>query len=259
VVGIVVGVLVLAGFARWELRAAHPLLDPRLFGHRAFTAGALSLSVQFFAFFGFIFLVLQYLQLVLGDSPLVAALSMIPVGVGMMPAARLAAPRLAARAGAARTCVLGLVLAAGGLGLLSTLDAGSSYWPLLGGLLLLGAGMGLAMTPATTAVTDALPRDKQGVGSAMNDLARELGGALGIAVLGSVLTSTYRAHLSLPEVPRPLAEHARSSLALASRVSPDVAGRARDAFADGMSYALLGGAAAVLAAAIAVAVLLRRS
>jgi EmrB/QacA subfamily drug resistance transporter len=259
VAGIAVGVLVLAGFVRWELSVAHPLLDPRLFGHRAFAAGTLSLTVQFFAFFGFIFLVLQYLQLVLGDSPLIAALSMIPIGLGMMPAARVAAPRLAARAGAARTCVLGLLLAAAGLVVLSTLGAGSPYWHLLGGLIVLGAGMGLAMTPATSAVTDALPRQQQGVGSAMNDLARELGGALGIAVLGSVLTSTYRAHLSLPALPRPVAEHARSSLALASRVSPDVAARAQNAFTDGMCYALLGGAAAVLGAAIAVAALLRRA
>jgi EmrB/QacA subfamily drug resistance transporter len=258
VIGIVAGAVFLAGFAHWESRVAHPLLDPRLFAHRAFAAGTLSLTVQFSAFFGFIFLVLQYLQLVLGDSPLVAALSMVPIGAGMMPAARAAAPRLTARAGSARTCVLGLVLAAGGLVLLSTLRADSPYWPLLCGLVVLGAGMGLAMTPATTAITDALPREKQGVGSAMNDLARELGGALGIAVLGSVLTSTYRAHLNLPALPRPLAEHARASLALASRVSADVAERARAAFVDGMSYALLGGAAAVLGAALTAAVLLRR-
>ena len=94
--------------------------------------------------------------------------------------------------------VAGLVLLTGGLIVLSILDGHSSYWLLLAGLLPLGAGMGLAMTPATAAVTDALPAAKQGIGSAMNDLARELGGALGIAVLGSVLQSTYRNHLQLP-------------------------------------------------------------
>ena len=125
------------------------------------------------------------------------------MALAMMPAARVAAPRLAARAGALRTCVLGLLLITAGLLVISRLDGDSSYWLLLAGLLPLGAGMGLAMTPATAAITDALPEAKQGVGSAMNDLARELGGALGIAVLGSLLQSTYRSHLHLPGVPAP--------------------------------------------------------
>ena len=129
---------------------------------------------------------------------------------------------------------------------------------LLVGIVPLGVGMGLAMTPATAAVTDALPKDKQGVGSAMNDLSRELGGALGIAVLGSILQSTYRNHLSLPGLPPAAAGHARESLALASRLGPRVAHSAEAAFVDGMQYALLGGAAAVLAAAIGVLALYRR-
>ena len=180
----------------------------------------MSITLQFFAFFGFVFLLLQYLQLVRGDSPLVSALSLVPMALAMMPAARVAAPRLAARAGALRACLLGLLLITAGLLVMSRLDADSSYWLLLAGLLPLGAGMGLAMTPATAAITDALPAAKQGVGSAMNDLARELGGALGIAVLGSLLQSTYRSHLALDGVPAPLAEQARSSLALASRLGP---------------------------------------
>ena len=180
----------------------------------------MSITVQFFAFFGFVFLVMQYLQLVRGNSPLVAALSLVPMALAMMPSARVIAPRLAGHLGAMRACVLGLLLIAAGLLVISRLDGESSYWLLLTGLLPLGAGMGLAMTPATAAITDALPVAKQGVGSATNDLARELGGALGIAVLGSVLQSTYRSHLQLDGVPEPLAEQARSSLALASRLGP---------------------------------------
>jgi MFS family permease len=225
VLGLIAGVLVLAGFVRWESRRADPLLDPALFGHRAFAAGTLSLTMQFFAFFGFIFLVLQYLQWVHHDSPLVAALSLIPMALAMMPFARILAPRLAETVGASRVVPAGLVLGATGLVVLAQLDATSGYWLLLAGLLPLGSGMGLAMTPATAAVTDALPVDKQGVGSAMNDLSRELGGALGIAVLGSVLQSNYRGGLD---------------------------------FSAGMHDALLAGAGTVLAAAIAVAVLLRR-
>jgi EmrB/QacA subfamily drug resistance transporter len=256
--GIAVGAVLLAGFVAWELHTDEPLLDPRLFKHRAFAGGTLSLTLQFFAFFGFIFLLLQYLQLVLHDSPLVAAISLIPMALGMMPSARFGAPKLVARIGTGRTCALGLFVAAAGFVWLATLDASSGYWALLAGLLPLGAGMGLAMTPATAAVTDALPRDKQGVGSAMNDLSRELGGALGIAVLGSILQSTYRNHLDVGNLPGAAAEHARSSLALASRLGPSVAHSAQGAFVDGMQYAMYGSAAAVAAAGVAVLILHRK-
>lgn len=143
------------------------------------------------------------------------------------------------------------------MGVLSRLDASSPYWLVAAGLVPLGAGMGLAMTPATTSITDALPRSLQNVGSAMNDLARELGGALGIAVLGSLLSATYRDHLSLPGLPDRVAEAARSSLAAAHAVGGPVSGRATTAFVDGMHLALLGAAAAAALAAVAVALLLR--
>ncbi len=252
------GLAVLAAFVVWELRRRDPLLDPRLFRHRAFAAGTASITCQFFAFFGFLFLLLQYLQLVLGDSPLVAAVSLLPMALGLLPTARVIAPRLATRLGTGRACALGLVLAAAALVWLAQLDADSGYWLLLGGLVPLGAGMGLAMTPATAAITDSLPADKQGVGSAMNDLARELGGALGIAVLGSVLQSVYRSHLQTGRLPAAAARHARESLALAARLGPDTAHSARQAFVDGMQWALLGGAGVVLAAAVLVAALHRR-
>jgi MFS family permease len=255
--GIAAGVVVLAGFVLWELRQRTPLLDPRLFRHPAFAAGTLSITVQFLAFFGFIFLVLQYLQLVRGDSPLIAAASLLPMAATMMPCARLA-PRIASRLGTRRVCVAGLVLLTAGLLILAQSGSNTAYWLLVCGLLPLGAGMGLAMTPATAAITDALPRSKQGVGSAVNDLARELGGALGIAILGSILQATYRSHLSssdLAGLPRPLADQARSSLALATHLG--VAHQARTAFTDGMTAALVFAAIAVAAAAVSVAALLR--
>jgi MFS family permease len=258
VTGIAAGVVVLAGFVAWELRVREPLLDPRLFRHGGFAAGTLTITLQFFAFFGFLFLVLQYLQLALGNSPLVAAASLVPMALGMMPSARVLAPKIAAHAGTARASALGLLIAGASFTWLSTLDASSSYWSLLIGLVPLGMGAGLAMTPATAAITDALPKEKQGVGSAMNDLARELGGALGIAVLGSLLQSVYRDHLDVTGLPGPAADHARSSLALASRLGPKVAASAESAFIDGMQYALLGGAVAVVVAAVGVLILSRR-
>jgi len=255
--GFAIGLVVLGCFIAWELTQSNPLLDPRLFRHRAFASGTISISVQFFAFFGFLFLVLQYLQLVRDDSPLIAALSLIPMALAMMPCAR-AAPLLAARAGSRTVCVTGLVLIAGALVVLAQLSTHNPYWLLFAGILPLGAGMGLAMTPATTAITEALPLAQQGIGSAMNDLSRELGGAFGIAVLGSILQSAYRSHLPLVGLPKPVADQARSSLALASRLGSPVTNQAKAAFTDGIHSALLCAAAAAAVAAIAVLALLRQ-
>ncbi|MGW3285186.1 MFS transporter [Streptomyces sp. NPDC001002] len=261
--GIGIGLVVLAGFVGWELRHPHPLLDPRLFRNKPFAAGTLSITLQFFAFFGFIFVIMQYLQLVRGDSALVAALSVLPMSAAMIPSARLA-PRLAARHGARRPWVVGLIAVATGLLVLAELDAGSSYWLILTGLIPLGAGMGLAMTPATAAITDALPPALQNVGSAVNDLSRELGGALGIAVLGSALNAGYRSNLDIEGLPAPVADAARSSLAAANVVGTKTGNaslieQARDAFSSGLHLALLTGAGGAVLAAVALTLLLGRS
>jgi EmrB/QacA subfamily drug resistance transporter len=255
--GIAVGVVVLAGFVSYELRQLHPMLNPRIFSSRRLSAGSTSIFIQFFAFFGFIFVMLQYLQLVRGDSAIISALSMLPMAAGMMPAAR-TSPLLVARLGARRVCVTGLVLIAAGLTVLSQLDAGSSYWFIVAGLVPLGVGMGLAMTPATSAITEALPASQQGVGSAMNDLSREVGGALGIAVIGSVLAGVYRSNLSLPGAPEALVEKAKGSLAVAAHLGGSAAQAAHSAFMDGLHLALLVGAGAAVLAAVSVALLLRR-
>ena len=210
-----------------ELRRRHPMLDPRIFGNRRLSAGSLSIFVQFFAFFGFVFVVLQYLQLVREYSALTSALLMLPMAAAMMPTARLA-PVLVARVGSRVVCVTGLVLISGALMLLAQLEVGSSVWFLVGGLVPLGVGMGAAMTPATTAITEALPASQQGVGSAMNDLSRELGGALGIAVVGSVLASAYRDHFAMPHaaggrLPAELVDRAKESLAMAAHAGGPVA------------------------------------
>jgi hypothetical protein len=118
--------------------------------------------------------------------------------------------------------------------------------------------MGAAMTPATTAITSALPGRQQGVASAMNDLAREVGGALGIAVIGSIMTALYGGNLSVPGVPTAVLDKARDSLAIASRIGGPVADKANTAFIDGVHVALLGAGATALVAAVAVAVLLPR-
>jgi EmrB/QacA subfamily drug resistance transporter len=257
--GIFGGLVVLACFVGWELRVKSPLLDPRLFGKPSFAAGTLTIFLAFFAFFGFIFVVMQYLQLVRGDSAMVAAVSVIPMAATLMPSARLA-PRLVSRIGTRGCCTVGLLLAATGMALLSTVGEGSPYWRFLIGLIPLGAGMGLSMTPATTAVTNSLPPALQGVGSAMNDLSREVGGALGIAVLGSLLTAVYSSRLDLPGTPSPVADAAKHSIGVAAHLGGPVLTHAQAAFVDGMHVALLGAAGvAIVAAAVVFGLLSKES
>ena len=255
--GLALGLLVLAGFVAFELRQDTPMLNPRIFTRRGLSAGSISIFVQFFAFFGFIFLVLQYLQIVRGDSAFVAAVSMLPLAVTMMPASRLA-PRAAAKFGSRPVCVTGLALIAAALIILAQLGSVTPYWKLAAGLLVLGAGMGAAMTPATSAITSALPRRQQGVASAMNDLSREVGGALGIAVIGSIMAAIYRSHLTVTGVPAAVLDKARDSLAVASRIGGPVSAQASTAFIDGIHIALLAAAGTAVLAALAVAALLPR-
>jgi EmrB/QacA subfamily drug resistance transporter len=191
--GFVAAVLLGAVFVAWELRRSEPMLDPRLFRLRGFSSGSLSVFVQFFAAFGLIFVLLQFLQLVLGYSPLQAGAALAPMAVVMIAVAP-RVPKLVERVGMRPVGPVGLALMAAGFVVISTMDAGSSYWHLLAGGLVLGLGMALAAPPATTAIVESLPDEKQGVASAVNDAAREVGGALGIAVLGSVLAD-HVAHL----------------------------------------------------------------
>ncbi len=255
--GLVLGILVLVAFVLVELRQQHPMLNPRVFTHRGLSAGSLSIFVQFFVFYGFIFLILQYLQIVRRDSALVAAVSMLPMAATLMPTSRLA-PKLAGRFGSRGLCTGGLVTIAIALVLIARVDAHTAYWHLAVGLVVLGVGMGAAMTPATSAITGALPKSQQGVASAMNDLSREVGGALGIAALGSIAAAVYRAHLTLPGLPDAVVEKARASFAVAAHADGPVASHASAAFIDGFHTAFLTGAGAAVLAAIAVTVLLTR-
>jgi EmrB/QacA subfamily drug resistance transporter len=246
-------------FIRWELNRQQPMIDPRNFLRRGFGAGSLSITVQFFAFFGFLFLVLPYLQLVLGYSPLQAATALLPMAAVVIPLSRFA-PKIAGRVGVRVLGPLGLGLMATGFIVLSTLGTSASYWHLLAGLLPLGAGMALAGSPATTAIVASLPREKQGVASAVNDVSRELGGALGIAVLGSILNTAYRSGVEqhTAALPTALADKARASLgaaqALGDRLgSGDLATHANSAFVHGVSLALIAGAALLVGGAVFVA------
>jgi EmrB/QacA subfamily drug resistance transporter len=259
VAALVGGFAGIALFVIWELNRREPMLDPRNFLRRGFGAGSLSISVQFFAAFGFLFLALPYLQLVLGYSPLQAAAALLPMAVVVIPLSRFA-PRIAARVGVRVTGPIGLGLMATGFLVLSTLGTEASYWHFLAGLLPFGAGMALSGSPATTAIVASLPREKQGVASAMNDVSRELGGALGIAVLGSVLNTAYRSGVDqqTSALPSSLADTARGSLGAAQAIghrlgAHDLVTQANSAFAHGFSVALIAGAAALIGGAVFVA------
>ena len=262
VTALVVGVLAGAALAVWELRAADPMLDPRLFRVPGFSAGSLTVMVQFFASFGLFFIVLQYLQFVVGFSPLRAALALLPLPFVLIPLAR-NAPRLARRIGFGRVAPFGLLLTTAGLLVISRVTVDLDYWVLAVGLVVFAAGMGLAGTPATTAITESLPEAKQGVASAVNDTSRELGSALGIAILGSALDSGYRSGTAslVHGLPAPAAEHVQSSIAFTQsgqldRLGPaaqHVVQTAEQAFVDGSSTALVVAAVIVAVTAVVVA------
>jgi EmrB/QacA subfamily drug resistance transporter len=253
---LVVGVAALFAFVAWELRAAKPMLDPRLFRMRAFSAGALTVLVQFFASFGFFYVAIQYLQFVAGRSPLEAAVSLLPLPLVMIPLAR-NAPKVAQKVGFRRLAPIGLLLTATGLVIVSQVDVQLTYWHFAVGLVVFAAGMALAGTPSTTVITESLPESKQGVASAVNDTARELGSALGIAILGSVLNAQYRDGMAgaVQGMPAGVADAAQSSIAATQTADVQSLGSAGDALANAAQFAFVDGInAAMLVAAGIVAV-----
>jgi len=254
-----VGASASALWVLWSLHTSSPLLDPRLFLRPQFTAGVLSIGAQFFVFFGLVFLVMQYVQLVLGYSPLQAGLALLPMAVTLGGLSR-NAPRLAQHLTRRVMSVTGVLLIAAGVLVLSLLDRSSPYWLLLTGILPVGAGMALSTVPATTGIVAALPASKQGVASAVNDAAREVGGTLGIAVLGSVLNAAYRSGWSDTVSPGPgvqvraMQDSLPAALAIARRLGEPGAALARaaqDSFAHGMALALLVSAILLLLVALA--------
>jgi predicted MFS family arabinose efflux permease len=183
-----VGVAALVAFVVRQRRIAEPLLDVRLFKDPRFTAASSTITVLFFALFGFLFLSTQYLQFVLGYSPSAAGVRVLPYAGAMIVCAPLSA-RLVAALGTKRVATAGMLLFAAGLAVAASVTTSSGYGRLGVALLLMGAGMGLAGAPATESIMGSLPPERANIGSAVNDTTRELGGALGVAVVGSVASS----------------------------------------------------------------------
>jgi Na+/melibiose symporter-like transporter len=264
--GFAAGVMLLVAFVIFELGRREPMLDPRLFARRGFGVGSFSLTLQFFAQFGFLFIALQYLQFVLGYSPLEAGLSILPMAL-MLMAISPRAPKLARRLGVRVTGGVGLALMGAGFLVFTTLEADSPYWRFGVGALITGIGMALATAPATTAIVSSLPDHRQGIASAVNDLSREVGGAFGIAVLGSILNSGYRDGVAsaTASLPQPASDAAKDSVAAAAEIAEragssggPLLARAEDAFVNGLSTSLLVGAFVLFAAAVVVALVAPR-
>ncbi len=253
--------VLLGSFALWERRSANPVLPMHFFKNMSFTGANLALTLVAFALMGSFFFMSQLLQSVMGFTPLQSGIRMLPMAVFSFVASLLSA-RLAARLGTKNTVSLGIMIAAAGFLYYSqTLRAEVTYLQLMTGMCIITTGIGTTMSPATNSIMSSIPVNKAGVGSAMNDTTRQVGGALGVAVLGTLLNSTYISHIDsagwtgqLPEQVISAVRSGIQSAHIAAQSIPDaglsamIITKSNEAFSAGAAYATLV-AAIVLAAA----------
>jgi EmrB/QacA subfamily drug resistance transporter len=265
--GFAFGAIVLAAFALWEQRSTHPMLDVSVFFNRRFSGGSLAVTAGFLTLFGFIFVITQYFQFIKGYSAFETGVRLLPVAFSIALASVLA-PRLVERLGTTVVVAAGLTVFAAGLAWASTADAATPYYQIALQMLLLGGGLGLTTAPATEAIMGSLSADKAGVGSAVNDTTRELGGTLGVAIVGSVFASVYSGQLgsasALAGLPADVRSAMGRSMAVAHKVigqipagpAAAVRGAVDRAFLDGLQVGSLVCAGIALAAAVVVVWLL---
>jgi EmrB/QacA subfamily drug resistance transporter len=260
------GLAALAAFVAWELAIDHPMLNLDFFRRRQFSAATSSMALALFALLGAMFVLTQFLQFELGLSPIQAGLRILPVAGVLVVAAPLSASAVRA-VGAKLTAAAGLAAVAAGLWWLSSASVASTYSSTLGGMILLGLGAGLVIPTVTDSFMGSLPPSEFGVGSATASVSIQVGGALGVAVIGSVLSGRYQAHLKPPlaiyHLPQDVSNAALGSIGgaqqvashLGAAVGSRIAELARSAFMSGMDLALLV-AAAVSVASIVLAMAL---
>jgi len=256
------GLAALAAFVWWELRIEHPLIDLRVFAVRAFSASAAAVTVIFFALFGSLFVLTQYLQLVHGYSPLAAGVRALPFAIAM-GAASPVSPILAKRLGSRVIIPAGMALMGLGLLGLSTAGVHTAYLPIAIAIAIMGGGMGLVMAPASTTIMSTVPAHQAGAGSAINDTIREVGGALGVAIVGSLAAAVYRSRLgstlATAHAPGAVVHQATSSVAAADAIGAHVGGpagselvsAAHNAFVSAMAMGIRVAAAVALVSAVA--------
>ncbi len=269
---LVIGAFVLAavsltGFVKWERRSVHPMLPLRFFRDRRMSVGSGVVTVAFFVMFGLFFLFSFYLQFVRSYSPLSAGLATLPLAIALVAVAPRSAG-LAARLGSGPVIASGFVFVAAGFGVLSFIERTTPYLILVVALVLLGVGMSLTAAPATGSIMSSVPHAKAGVGSAVNDTTREVGGALGIAVLGSVSSAIYRSSIDLDglSLPPPALEAAKESVGAATFIARQLpeggdvlAARAGDAFTQAFNVTSRLAVGLTLVAALVVAKVFSRT
>ncbi|MEU0671503.1 MFS transporter [Streptomyces sp. NPDC006172] len=247
-------VVLLAGFVIWENVTPSPMVPLVLFKQRNFSGGSLSLTLVQIGNGGLLLVLTQYLQFVLGYSALKAGLAFLPLAVTAL-IGNGGGVKLAAKIGDRFVILAGMLVMAASFALLTTVEADGGFTVPAVGLALLGLGAGLAMPAAVAALMGTIPEDKAGVGSALNDTVQQAGTALGIAILGSLLTHGYRA-----EMPADAPEQARHSIVGALATAGDdatLAQAAREAFTSSMTTTFTVSAVGVLAAAVLATLVMR--
>ena len=252
------GLLMLALFVLWERRTKTPMLDMNLFKNRAFAISSLTLTLVFLAMSGVFFSMSQLMQLVMGYTPLESSLRTIPLMLPMMFLSPLV-PTIVKKIGARTSIGIGLLLTSTAFVIMSTWTVDLTYAFLAMTMLIMMLGITLAMTPGTNILMASVPRNRSGMGSAMNDTTRELGGALGVAVLGAVLSASYEKEIAATaaKFPGAVGEALQSSLAVAMQVADklgpmtqQVIDAAQTAFMTGVSHSALIAAVIIFVAAL---------
>jgi EmrB/QacA subfamily drug resistance transporter len=239
IVGFIVSAALLSGFLAWERRTSAPMLDVSLFRNARFSAACGAVTVSFFTLLGFIFVITQYFQLIKRYDPLSAGVHLLPVAVSVGVASVLGT-KLAVRMGTKLVVTAGLLMVTAFYLWVATVSITTGYATIAAQMVLYGVGMGLTSAPATEAIMGVVPIAKAGVGSAVNDATRLLGGTLGVAVIGSVYASAYADRLSvaLPaHLPVGLASVARSSAGAAFQVAQRLELAGHSALASGLNHA----------------------
>jgi MFS transporter, DHA2 family, multidrug resistance protein len=259
---VLAGLVLVAGFIAWQRRSAHPLIDLSLFTDRHFAWGTVHATIVNFALFGMLFAVPQYFQSVDGATPLGTGVRLLPMIAGMLAGMQAGSP-LAKRFGARTVISAGFLIATAALGAAATTSVGTGYGFAAAWIAVLGAGIGLALPAAMGAALGALTAERAGAGSGLMQALRQVGGTIGVAVLGTVLGSGYRARAHTGRLPAPLADAVRSSvaagMAVARQLHDDALARTvRAAFVHGMDLTLVVSGVLVLAGAVLAALFMPR-
>jgi EmrB/QacA subfamily drug resistance transporter len=260
-----VAAVFLGSFIAWELRTPHPMLNVRLFGNPRFSGASFAVTLMFFVMSGAFFFLIQHLQIVLGYGAMESGIRTLPMVAGMMLSAPLA-PRLVKSFGPRPIVAMGVATVGVAMLLFSQMGLpgdtfSGSYGLIAAALVVMGMGMGLTMAPATGSILSTIPQEQSGVGSAVNETMQQIGGALGIALLGSLFSTIYGDKLAPalqglpPEVAGPAQDSVIAAMSIAGQLGPQgqpIMLAAIDAFVQGMDQTFMVGAGIALVASLVV-------